>query len=318
MEESKKEADPDFKTIEETYSTTDIRTVYKFEKLIGGGHFGTVRIAHPISDPEKSYAVKSLLRESIRKEVKLLESELQILKTLDHPNIIKFYETYVDYRYVHIVMELCTGGELFDRIVEAQKFSEAKAAKLMQKILSAVKHLHEHGIAHRDLKPENFLFLDKSDDAEIKIIDFGLSKKFDHAEMMGEMKTIVGTPFYVAPEVLQGQYDKQCDVWSIGVILYILLCGYPPFDGDNNKEIFRAIMKNDLEFDPEDWSQISAEGIDLIKKMLDKDLSRRITLEEASKHPWLTMWDEDDSAAIKDLNDAYLARLANYRAPHRL
>lgn len=241
--ESKKKVDQDFKNIEETYSTTDIRTVYKFEKLIGGGHFGTVRIAHPISDPNKSYAVKSLLRESIRKEVKLLESELQILKTLDHPNIIKFYETYVDYRYVHIVMELCTGGELFDRIVEAQKFNEAKAATLFNKILSAVKHLHDHGICHRDLKPENFLFLDKSEDAEIKIIDFGLSKKFDHAEMMSEMKTIVGTPFYVAPEVLSGNYNKQCDVWSLGIILYILLCGYPPFDGDNNKEIFRAIMK---------------------------------------------------------------------------
>lgn len=117
-----------FKHIEETYSTTDIRTVYKFERLIGGGHFGTVRIAHPISNPSKSYAVKSLLWESIWKEVKLLETELQILKELDHPNIVKFYETYVDYRYVHIVMELCKGGELFDRIVEAQKFSEAKAA----------------------------------------------------------------------------------------------------------------------------------------------------------------------------------------------
>lgn len=112
------EVDQDFKYIEETYSTTDIRTVYKFERLIGGGHFGTVRIAHPISDPEKSYAVKSLLRETIRKEIKLLESELSILKTLDHPNIVKFHETFVDYRYVHIVMELCTGGELFDRIVE--------------------------------------------------------------------------------------------------------------------------------------------------------------------------------------------------------
>jgi len=143
-------------------------------------------------------------------------------------------------------MELCTGGELFDRIVEQQKFSEAKAAKLLSKTLSAVKHLHNHGICHRDLKPENFLFLDKAEEAEIKIIDFGLSKKFDHAEMMGEMKTIVGTPFYVAPEVLNGSYDKQCDVWSVGVILYILLCGYPPFDGDNNKEIFRAIMKEEL------------------------------------------------------------------------
>ena len=110
-------------------------------------------------------------------------------------------------------------------------------------MIAGIEYIHTVNVCHWDLKPENFLFLDKSEDAEIKIIDFGLSKKFDHAEMMGEMKTIVGTPFYVAPEVLNGSYDKQCDVWSIGVILYILLCGYPPFDGDNNKEIFRAIMK---------------------------------------------------------------------------
>ena len=178
-------------------------------------------------------------------------------------------------------MELLQGGELFDRIVSQQKFSEGQAAELMGKILSAVKYLHKHGICHRDLKPENFLYQDNKEEAEIKIIDFGLSKKFNDAEVMSEMKTIVGTPFYVAPEVLSGNYDKSCDVWSIGVILYILLCGYPPFDGDNNTEIFKSILKNDIEFDSEDWAEVSSEAIDLIKKMLTKNHSERITIEQA-------------------------------------
>lgn len=243
-----------FTGIAKKFSTADIRTVYKFEKLLGGGHFGTVRLAHRISDPHVArYAVKSILKENIKKDVKLLEEELAILSEVDHPNIIKFHETYIDYRYVHIVMELSEGGELFEKIVEMHKFTEAQAADLMKKVLSAVKHLHEHGICHRDLKPENFIFSDKSEDAEIKLIDFGLSKRFgpnaanDHAglgtvSMEDKMHTIVGTPYYVAPEVLMGNYDFSCDVWSLGVILFIMLCGYPPFEGDNNKEIFKRVL----------------------------------------------------------------------------
>ena len=137
-----------------------------------------MRIAHRITDPQVKYAVKSILKENIKKDVKLLEEELAILTQVDHPNIIKFHETYIDYRYVHIVMELAEGGELFEKIVEMHKFNEFQGASLMRKILSAVKHLHEHGICHRDLKPENFLFSDNSPGAEIKLIDFGLSKRF--------------------------------------------------------------------------------------------------------------------------------------------
>jgi len=156
---------------------------------------------------------------------------------------------------VHIVMELSDGGELFEKIVEMHKFTEHQAADLMKKILSSVKHLHEHGICHRDLKPENFIFSDKTEDPEIKLIDFGLSKRFgpnaaanDHTglgqvSLEDKMHTIVGTPYYVAPEVLMGSYNFSCDVWSLGVILFIMLCGYPPFEGDNNKEIFKRVLQ---------------------------------------------------------------------------
>lgn len=303
-----------FQNISETFSTTDIRTVYAFERLIGGGHFGSVRIAHRITDPQVKYAVKSILKENIKKDVKLLEEELAILTQVDHPNIIKFHETYIDYRYVHIVMELSEGGELFEKIVEMHKFSEKLAASLMKKILSSVKHLHEHGICHRDLKPENFIFSDNSDDAEIKLIDFGLSKRFgsiQEAHPEEKMHTIVGTPYYVAPEVLKGNYDFACDVWSMGVILYIMLCGYPPFEGDNNKEIFKRVLQQKLDFDPDDWDVVSEEAKDLISKMLIKEPSERISAVDALNHKWFTI----SHSETVNLDKKIVMRIKEFRAP---
>ena len=272
-----------FGTISKTFSTTDIRTVYQFHKtLLGSGHFGSVRLANPKTDPEITYAVKSILRENIAKDIKLLEEELFILQKVDHPNIVKFHQSFIDYRYVHVVMEHCTGGELFDRIVRAQRFTEKHAAEIMGQMLSAVKHLHEHNIVHRDLKPENFLMNDKTENAEIKLIDFGLSKRFSQKEQVKKMHTVVGTPYYVAPEVLKGEYDQRCDVWSLGVILFVFLCGYPPFEGDENKEIFKNVLKTPLQFDPQDWDKVSKEAKELITMMLEKDPSKRISALEAS------------------------------------
>ena len=153
----------------------------------------------------------------------------------------------------------------------------------MKKILSAIKHLHEHHICHRDLKPENFIFQNDTADSEIKLIDFGLSKRFgtvqapDNTLHQVKLQTIVGTPYYVAPEVLKGNYNNACDIWSLGIILYIFLCGYPPFEGDNNKQIFKNVLGQELKFDPEDWKDISKEAKSLIRKMLDKNPVSRIT-----------------------------------------
>ena len=311
MEDSK--ADDVFAAISEEFSTTDIRTVYKFVDVIGGGHFGTVRRAHPKSDPEVTYAVKSILRADIAKDIKLLEEELLILKQVDHPNIVKFHQSFIDYRYVHIVMEYCTGGELFDRIVSAHKFTEKHACEIMEQMLSAVKHLHEHGIVHRDLKPENFLMSDTSEGAEVKLIDFGLSKRFSNKEQINKMKTVVGTPYYVAPEVLKGSYDMRCDVWSLGVILYVFLCGYPPFEGDNNKEIFKNVLKSELAFDPEDWGAVSPEAKDLVSKMLEKDPAKRITAETCQDQPWFKI------NHITDVNEKdkrkVMQRIREFRLP---
>lgn len=127
---------------------------------------------------------------------------------------------------------------------------------------------------------------DKSEGAEVKLIDFGLSKRFSQSDQLEKMKTVVGTPYYVAPEVLRGSYDKRCDVWSLGIILFVFLCGYPPFEGDNNKEIFKNVLKQELIFDPADWKTVSDEAKDLVTKMLAKDPEKRITADECSNHPW--------------------------------
>lgn len=187
----------------------------------------------------------------------------------------------------------------------------------MRKILSAVKHLHEHGICHRDLKPENFLFSDNSEDAEIKLIDFGLSKRFGHIQESHpseKMHTIVGTPYYVAPEVLKGSYDFSCDIWSLGVILYIMLCGYPPFEGDNNKEIFKRVLQQKLEFDPEDWTRVSDEAKDLISKMLQKDPTKRICAVDALNHSWFAITHSE----YQPFDRKILNRIKDFRAPQRL
>jgi calcium-dependent protein kinase len=223
-----------------------------FGRIIGSGKFGIVRIARPKSDPNMKFAIKSITRNAIKGDIKMLTRELDILIEVDHPNIVKFYEMFVDQDYVHIVMEYCTGGELFERITKKGKIKEKDAAKIVKYVLMAIKHLHEKGICHRDIKPENLLFENTSDSAKIKLIDFGLSK-FISESTEGDLQTKVGTPYYVAPEVLKGVYDKRCDLWSIGVITYILLCGYPPFYGSNNKEIFDKIKNCKYEFFAEDW-----------------------------------------------------------------
>ena len=158
----------------------------------------------------------------------MLQRELEILKEVDHPNIIKLYEIYEDQEYLHMVMEYCSGGELFDKVIQKVHFSEKEAASIMYKLFNAINHLHSVHISHRDLKPENCLFDSHSEDAEIKIIDFGLSTKFGEDEE-SSMHTLVGTPYFVAPEVLLKNYGPQCDIWSLGVIMFTLLVGHPPF-----------------------------------------------------------------------------------------
>uniref|UniRef100_A0A158QXD8 Calcium/calmodulin-dependent protein kinase type 1 (inferred by orthology to a C. elegans protein) n=1 Tax=Nippostrongylus brasiliensis TaxID=27835 RepID=A0A158QXD8_NIPBR len=204
---------------------------------------------------------------------------------LRHPNIVQLYDTFEEKQYVYLVMELVTGGELFDRIVAKGSYTEKDASHLIRQVLHAVSFMHGNGVVHRDLKPENLLYFNQDEDSKIMVSDFGLSKTEDS----GVMATACGTPGYVAPEVLQQKpYGKAVDVWSIGVIAYILLCGYPPFYDESDANLFAQIIKGEYEFDAPYWDQISDSAKDFISHLMCCDPEQRFTCEQALEHPWIS------------------------------
>ena len=289
----------------------DIRKEYKFLKPLGGGHFGTVRKAHRRSEKEPYHylAIKSIsIKNLSKKDYDDLVKEVDIISGLDHPNIIKFYETYHDKYFFHIVMELCQGKEVFDNIANHGYMPEKKVVNIIFKVLLAIAHCHSRGITHRDLKPENILFESLKPDAEIKLIDFGLGRKYAKDE---KMHTILGTPYYVAPEVLKGEYDEKCDIWSIGAMTYLMLCGDPPFTGSSNNEIFKKIVKNELKFNPYKWKNISSAAKDFVKMCLNKNPSERPSASKAVEHKWFsTVLKETHSE--KNLPKSILINIKNF------
>ena len=184
-----------------------IYSSYKFLKVIGYGQFGTVRKAIKTTS-NKQYAIKSISKAKAERKFNILKRELEILSIIDHPNIIKLHEIYEDEKYLHLVLDLCKGGDLYDYILNKGSLNEKDVIHIMRIIFSAVNHLHTVNICHRDLKPENFLLSSKKPDSEVKLADFGMSVRFSN----DEMHTIVGTPYYIAPEVYMGTYGKECDV----------------------------------------------------------------------------------------------------------
>ena len=287
----------------------DIRKEFKFLKPLGGGHFGTVRKAFRRSDiePYHYFAIKSIsIKNMTQKDYDDLVKEVDIISGLDHPNIIKFYETYHDECFFHIVMELCKGKEVFDNICNHGYLRENKVQNIIFKVLLAIAHCHSRGITHRDLKPENILFESLKADAEIKLIDFGLSRKYSKDE---KMHTILGTPYYVAPEVLKGNYDEKCDIWSIGAMTYLMLCGDPPFTGDSNNEIFKKIVKGELKFNLYKWKNISEDAKDFVKLCLNKNASQRPSATEAISHRWFKYV----TSKIHDLKNIPLKILENIK-----
>ena len=289
----------------------DIQLTYEFKKVLGHGQFGTVREAYSLKTQQR-VAIKSISKDKVRAHLHQLRRELEIMRLIDHPNVIQYYEAYEDEKYFHIVMELCTGKDLFDKLISLGSLSESYAVDIIKSLLLAVNHLHSLGVCHRDLKPENFLFENNQPNALIKIIDFGLSIK---QNSLADMNSLVGTPYFLAPEVLKGKYSPLCDVWSLGVVLYFLLSGKPPFDGETVNDIFSAISTARLPFEDPIWSTISYTARNLILLMLTKRPSDRISISEALNHPWLKQPKGENAPTIAP---SVLMSLKKHKSPKKL
>jgi len=254
---------------------------YTVLHTVGRGTFGEVRVVRSVVSGELR-AAKNIPKCYVE-DVERFRQEIDIMKSLDHPNIVRLFETYEDGSDIFLVMEYCQGGELFERLVNEGVFGEESTMWVMRQVLEAVSYCHSRGVAHRDLKPENFLFLDNETNSPLKLIDFGLACPFNEYTVM---TTCAGTPYYVAPQVLEKAYGPECDFWSAGVMMYILLCGYPPFCGGSDRSILNLISLGEFKFHEQDWKNISVEAKELVRMLLEVDPRKRITADLALQHPW--------------------------------
>lgn len=291
----------------------DIKEYYTLGKELGRGQFGITYLCTENSTG-RTYACKSILKRKLvsKGDRDDMKREVQIMQHMSgQPNIVEFRGAYEDRYSVHLVMELCAGGELFDRIIAQGQYSEKAASGICRAIVNVVNVCHFMGVMHRDLKPENFLLSTKDEGAMLKATDFGLSVFIEEGKVYHD---IVGSAYYVAPEVLQRNYGKEIDIWSAGVILYILLSGVPPFWAENEKGIFDAVLRGELDFKSEPWPLISESAKDLIRKMLTKDPKKRITAAQVLEHPWI----KGGQASDKPIDGAVLLRMKQFRAMNKL
>jgi len=259
---------------------------YELGQELGRGGFSIVREGRNKTTGEK-VAVKFIEKKFVdQEELKLLQREIDIMARVQHTNVLRLFEIFDTDQKLSLVMELVNGGELFYKIVDKGSYSELEARDIVRQLVEGVDYLHNQGIAHRDLKPENLLCSETDSGMVIKIADFGLSKAFSGESAL---QTSCGTPDYAAPEVLRmdGVYDKSVDLWSIGVITYVLLCGFPPFYGKSQAQLFEKILNADFDFPEPEWTQISAEAKDFINHLLVLDVKQRYNTKQCLDHPWL-------------------------------
>ncbi|RXM33783.1 Calcium/calmodulin-dependent protein kinase type 1 [Acipenser ruthenus] len=288
--------------------TEDISAVYDMKEKLGEGSFSEVRLAQD-RRTQKLVAVKCIQKRALKGKEAMLENEIAVLHKIKHDNIVSLEEIYETPAELYLVMTLVTGGELLDRILVRGTYTEKDASSVVGQVLDAVLYLHNMGIVHRDLKPENLLYDTAFEDSKIVISDFGLSiiiiTKCGIVDLQPEralflsIHPCVSVYLLSAPELLeQKTYGKAVDCWAVGVIAYILLCGYPPFYDENDMELYKQIVKAEYAFDSPYWDDISESAKDFISHLLQKDPEKRYTSEQALQHPWIS----GDTALEKNIH----------------
>ncbi|KAH6762653.1 phosphoenolpyruvate carboxylase kinase 1 [Perilla frutescens var. hirtella] len=271
-----------------------LKNDYHLCEELGRGRFGVVHRCYSAISAD-SFACKSIDKRSLSSDPtdrRCLDVEHKILRLLSAcPNVLRLHDVYENDDYLHLVTDLCDGGDLYDRLSSGCRFSERDAAAIFKQLMVAIAFCHRVGVAHRDVKPDNILFDSRG---RLKLADFGSAELFGVSEMSG----VVGTPYYVAPEVLiGGNYNEKVDVWSAGVILYIMLAGVPPFYGDGPAETFEAVLRRNLRFPTKIFRSVSPEAKDLLRKMICRDVHRRLSAEQVLRHPWMINGGETTSMA---------------------
>ncbi|KAF7815613.1 calcium-dependent protein kinase 17-like [Senna tora] len=288
----------------------DVKATYNVGKELGRGQFGVTHLCTHKATGQQ-FACKTIAKRKLTNaaDIEDVRREVQIMHHLaGQANVVELKGAFEDKHSVHLVMELCAGGELFDRIIAKGHYTERAAASLLRTIVQTVHTCHSMGVIHRDLKPENFLLLNKEEDSPLKVNDFGLSVFFKEGETF---KDIVGSAYYIAPEVLKRKYGPEVDIWSIGVMLYILLSGVPPFWAESENGIFNAILRGHVDFSADPWPSISPSAKDLVRKMLNSDPKARLTAYQVLNHPWIK---EDGEAPDKPLDNVVMNRLKQFTA----
>ncbi|KAH7280591.1 hypothetical protein KP509_36G004600 [Ceratopteris richardii] len=271
----------------------DLNNIYELSDELGKGQFGTIRLCK-CRETGIHYACKSISKRyeldlpDILREVLLMQRLMRACSASKQDeaasHIVRLHQVIEDDLHVHLILELCRGGELFHRIAKKICFCESDAAAILKALMQSIAFCHSVGIMHRDVKPENILFLEDSDDSCIKLADFGLAVEFSPGQKFSDL---AGSAYYVAPEVLNGEYSQEIDVWSAGVVLYVMLSGVAPFNGETDEEIFNAIREGKLPFEGRPWSKISFPAKDLILKMLAPNPKKRLTPKQVLEHPWI-------------------------------
>ena len=278
-----------------------LRDNYECTKQLGKGGYGKV---YQVRNKKSGalFACKKLSKLNIN-NLNKFQREINILIKTDHPNIIKLYEVFESPNSLYLIMEECYGGELFDRILQhiekKEMYSEKQAAEIMKQVMSGIEYCHNNGIVHRDIKPENLLYLNQGNEKNnpLKIIDFGLSQTLNLKKILSSK---VGTAYYVSPEILAGKYTEKCDIWSAGVILYVLLSGEPPFNGPSDGVIYSKIKKMKFNFPSKKWDKISNEARDLLTNMLTIE-EKRLSASQVLAHPWFKIVN-DKELSLENLN----------------